>query len=56
VDCNVKKEVTMRQEKKLSLEELKVQSFSTTLTMDEQKAIKAGNDGDLEVTYIKVFC
>ena len=46
----------MGQEKKLSLEELRVQSFRTTLTMDEQKAVNAGNDGDREITYIKVFC
>jgi len=46
----------MKKEKKLSLEELKVQSFRTTLTRDEQKAVNGGCEAEMLITYIKVYC
>jgi hypothetical protein len=46
----------MKKEKKLSLEELKVQSFRTTLTRDEQKAVNGGGEAELGITFIKIYC
>ena len=47
----------MNTEKKLNLEELKVQSFKTTLSTDEKKAIKGGWPGAvLGRTSIKIYC
>jgi hypothetical protein len=44
-------------EKKLNLEALKVQSFKTTLSKDEKKAIKGGCSVAVPgITSIKVYC
>lgn len=45
-----------REEKKLCLEEIKVQSFITTLEMDEQKEIKGGAGAENLGTEIRIFC
>ena len=47
----------MNNEKKLSLEELKVQSFTTTLDRDEQNEIKGGtNVGVEDATAVPIYC
>ena len=46
----------MGKEKKLGLQELKVQSFRTTLSKDEQKAIKGGSVAVPGATSIKIYC
>ena len=48
----------MTKEKKLSLEDLKVQSFWTTLSGDEQNKAKGGIETDTEAgtTWLKIFC
>jgi len=46
----------MTKEKKLNLEELKVQSFLTTLNGDEQNEVKGGMDTEIGTTFIRVFC
>ena len=52
-----KKEVKMSQEKKLNLEELKVQSFSTTLDRDEEREIKGGSVvGAEDATAVPIYC
>ena len=57
VGIKVKKEGKMNREKKLSLKELKVQSFSTTLSKDEKKAIKGGDSTAVPgTTSIKIYC
>ena len=47
----------MRQEKKVKLNELQVQSFVTTLNRDEQEAIKGGGpDAAPGTTNIRILC
>lgn len=46
----------MKNEKKLSLEEIKVESFITTLTIDEKEAVKGGLDEALGTTAVRIFC
>lgn len=46
----------MKQEKKLTLEELKVQSFSTEMSRDDQKAIKGGSVPGSGRTSVPTFC
>jgi hypothetical protein len=46
----------MRQEKKVKLNELKVQSFVTVLDKGEQKAIKGGSLGAPGGTAVPIFC
>ncbi|NIM14304.1 MAG: hypothetical protein GTO45_19895 [Candidatus Aminicenantes bacterium] len=44
------------QEKKLSLEDLHVQSFVTSLDWDKQKEIKGGSGTEQEGTQVPIFC
>ena len=44
------------QEKKLSLEDIHVQSFVTSLDWDEQKEIKGGSRTEPEGTDVIIFC
>jgi hypothetical protein len=44
------------QEKKLSLEDIHVQSFVTSLDRDEQKEIKGGSGTEQEGTEVPIFC
>jgi len=46
----------MKQEKKVTLEELKIQSFSTELGRDDQKAIKGGSVIESGRTSVPTFC
>jgi hypothetical protein len=47
----------MNNEKKLSLEGIKVESFITTLNSDEQKAVKGGfGDPQGDITAVPIFC
>lgn len=47
----------MRQEKKVKLNELQVQSFVTTLNSDEQKAVKGGGpDAAPGTTNVRILC
>jgi hypothetical protein len=45
-----------KQEKKLCLKELEVQSFITTLEMDEQKEIKGGTGAQNVGTFVRIYC
>ncbi len=57
IGIKFKKEGKMNQEKKLSLKELKVHSFRTTLSKDEKKAVKGGGSGAMPgTTSIKIYC
>ena len=49
-------EDNMKQEKKVTLEGLKVQSFSTELNPDELKTIKAGSVGGAGGSDVPIFC
>ena len=51
-----KMEDNMKHEKKLTLEELKIQSFSTELNPDDQKAIKGGSVIESGRTSVPTFC
>lgn len=42
--------------KKLCLKEIKVQSFITTLEMDEQKEIKGGTGSENVGTFVRIYC
>jgi len=51
----------MKEEKKLHLDEIKVKSFTTTLTMldsEKQKAVKGGSKegGEVGTTSLPIFC
>lgn len=46
----------MKNEKKLSLQEIKVESFITALNIDEQEAVKGGSNAELGTTAVRVFC
>ncbi len=47
----------MNKVKKTSLKELKVQSFRTTLSKDEKKAVKGGRPmAAVGITYLRVYC
>jgi len=47
----------MNTEKKLNLEEIKVQSFTTTLDRDEQREIKGGSVVAAEdATAVPIYC
>lgn len=46
----------MRAKKKVTLKELKVQSFITTLDKIEQKIVKGGEVQQLGTTNIRIFC
>ena len=46
----------MKNEKKLTLEELKIQSFSTELNPDELKTIKGGSVGAAGGSDVPIFC
>ncbi len=50
----------MNNEKKLCLEELKVQSFTTEMDRGEQKAVKGGGGSDVPIfcgrTSVPTFC
>lgn len=45
-----------KEEKKLCLKEIKVQSFITTLEMDEQKEIKGGTGAQNVDTFVPIYC
>ena len=45
-----------KEEKKVTLEEVKVQSFITALDNDEQKVVKGGEEFELGTTSIRIFC
>lgn len=46
----------MKQEKKLNLEELSVQSFTTELGRKDQKAVKGGSAPESGRTSVPTFC
>jgi len=52
-----KRRFIMNTEKKLNLEEIKVQSFTTTLDRDEQREIKGGSVVAAEdATAVPIYC
>jgi hypothetical protein len=46
----------MRQEKKVKLNKIQVQSFTTVLDQDEQKVVKGGSLGEPGGTAVPIFC
>lgn len=46
----------MKHEKKVTLEELKVQSFNTELSLEELDAIKGGSVGAPGGSDVPIFC